>query len=99
MLMSRRETLVQLSDELVRALDEISERRGMSRSALIRQLLERFIAGEDEAQKDRRLVEGYRRFPPHEPDEWGDVQAWSEQAVAEDQPEEGWDESRRDLVE
>lgn len=98
--MPRRETLIQLSDELVSALDELSVRRGMNRSALVREVLEGFVAREREDEKDRRLVEGYTRFPPGLPDEWGDIEAWGEAALADaGRDEERWDESRRDLVE
>ncbi|MGH2757969.1 MAG: CopG family transcriptional regulator [Actinomycetota bacterium] len=81
--MSRRETLVQLNDYLVKALDELSAKRGTSRSALIRYVLENFVAAEDERDKERRLVEGYRRCPPDIGDEWGDLEAWGEWAAGE----------------
>lgn len=88
MLMPRRETLVQLNDELITALDELSARRRTSRSALIRQVLETFVAAEDEREKERRLIEGYRRIPPDAPDEWGDIAAWGEAATADAYAEE-----------
>lgn len=91
MLMPRRETLVQLSDELVHALDALSKRRGTSRSALIRQVLERFVGAEDEDEKVRRLIEGYTRIPPDTPDEWGDLAAWGEAAAADAYAEEPLD--------
>ncbi len=89
--MPRRETLVQLSDELVGALDELSAKRGTNRSALIRNVLENFVSSEDEKEKDRRLVEGYKRIPPDAPDEWGDLVAWGEAATADALAEEPWE--------
>lgn len=81
--MARRETLVQLTDELVAALDEVATRRSTSRSQLIRSVLEEFVGKEDEAEKERRLIEGYRRIPDTTPDDWGDLGAWSDWAARE----------------
>ena len=70
MAVARRQTLVQLSDELVAALDERAARRGVSRSQLIRAAIEQYIATDEEAEIDRAIVEGYTRIPPGELDEW-----------------------------
>jgi hypothetical protein len=43
----------------------------VSRSALVRSLLEAALAESREADLGRRIVEGYRRIPPGTPDEWG----------------------------
>ena len=74
--------MVQLSDELVAALDEEAERAGVSRSALIRDVLERHLREHSHAEKVRRDLEGYRRYPPGEPDidEWGDLAAQNDRA-------------------
>lgn len=45
MALARTQTMVQLSDELVAALDDEAERRNMSRSALIRQAVTEFLHG------------------------------------------------------
>jgi hypothetical protein len=63
--------MVQLTDGLVELLDREAARRGISRSALIRDLLEHALRNEREAELDRRIVEGYTRVPPGVPDEWG----------------------------
>jgi predicted transcriptional regulator len=81
MVMARRETLVQLNDDLVKALDRLSAARGVRRSALIRYVLQTFVESEDDKEKERRLIEGYRRYPPGEPDEWGDLEAWGDSAI------------------
>ena len=62
--MARKQTLVQLSDEIVGVLDAIARDRGRSRSELIREALETHYRDAFEAEIDRRIVEGYRRIPP-----------------------------------
>jgi hypothetical protein len=81
MVMPRRETLVQLTDELVEELDKAAARQGVKRSQLIRSVLESFVLGEDIKAKDRRLIEGYTRIPPGGTDAWGDTDAWGEALV------------------
>jgi hypothetical protein len=88
MVMARRETLVQLTEELVDALDEISATRGVRRSALIREVLQTFVAAEDVGEKERLLVDGYTRLPPDTPDEWGDLAKWGDAAAADAYAEE-----------
>ena len=61
--MPRKQVLVQLTDELVRKLDELGEETGRSRSAMVRDAVERYVVRESEAEKDRRLIDGYTRFP------------------------------------
>ena len=74
MIMARRQTLVQLSDELVAALDEQASRAGTSRSELIRVALESYLGQGRDAAIDASIVEGYTRIPP-EDDPWADVAA------------------------
>jgi metal-responsive CopG/Arc/MetJ family transcriptional regulator len=69
MVVARTQTLVQLSDELLERLDRCRERDGRSRSAVIRDAIERYLASNREAELDRLIVEGYRRTPPQ--DLWG----------------------------
>lgn len=66
--------MVQLTDELIDALDERAYRRGLSRSALIREAVEALLADDREAAITAAIVDGYRRVPPQEPDEWGDLE-------------------------
>jgi hypothetical protein len=63
--------MVQLTDELVELLDREAAKRCISRSALIRDLLEQALRDEREAELDRRIVDGYTRVPPGVPDDWG----------------------------
>ncbi len=75
----RAQTLVQLTDELVDQLDRRAAREGVSRSALIREILTGAL---DDPSYDRisaQIVEGYRRVPQvDEHDEWGDFSRWVE---------------------
>lgn len=64
MVMPRREVLVQLDDDLVARLDEIAERSSVSRSELLRRAAHAVIEADERAEADRRLVEGYSKYPP-----------------------------------
>lgn len=71
--MPRTQTMVQLTDSLIGLLDQEAGRRGLSRSALIRDLLEEALRDQREAEIDRQIADGYERIPPETPDEWGGV--------------------------
>ena len=64
-----RQTLVQLTDDLVERLDRRAQRWRKSRSWVVRELLERALS-EREAI-DQALVEGYTSQP--QADAWGDL--------------------------
>jgi predicted transcriptional regulator len=81
--MARVQTMVQLSEELVRLLDGEAAKRGLSRSALIREVLEAALADERNAEIGRQIAEGYRRIPPGTPDEWGDLEKQTEQRMTD----------------
>ena len=68
--MVRQPTLVQLSDDLVAALDERAARDGVRRSELIRVAVTRMLAEDAAAANDAAIVAGYTRVPPAHPDEW-----------------------------
>jgi metal-responsive CopG/Arc/MetJ family transcriptional regulator len=61
--MTRTQTLVQLSEELLRRLDERAARDGRSRSSLIRDAIEAYLYDEAKARIDREIIEGYERIP------------------------------------
>ena len=63
MLMSRREVLVQLDDELVAQHDGLAARLGTNRSELLRRGAQAVITAEELAEADRELVAAYRRQP------------------------------------
>ena len=71
--MARSQTLVQLTDELVAALDVEASASGRSRSALIREAIEEWLAARYEQDAVERWLAGYERIPTTDPDEWGDV--------------------------
>ncbi len=61
--MERTQTLVQLTQTLLRRLDERAAREGRSRSSLIRDAIEDYLYDEEEAEISRQIVEGYERMP------------------------------------
>ncbi len=75
MVIARRQTLVQLNDELVALLDERAARTHRSRSQVIREAVEQYLAAERDAAIDRAIVEGYTRIPPDEHDPWAEAAA------------------------
>jgi Arc/MetJ-type ribon-helix-helix transcriptional regulator len=75
--------MVQLTDRLVRLLDEHAARKGLSRSALIRAAVEEFLKKDEEADLGRRIVAGYERIPPATPDEWGDLSEVTDRATVD----------------
>ena len=75
--------MVQLTDRLVRLLDRVAARRGVSRSALIRTAVEQFLEKDEEAAVGRQIVAGYERIPPATPDEWGDLSELTDRATAD----------------
>ncbi len=74
--------MVQLSDDLVKRLDEEAQERGVSRSALIRSVLTDFLKTESLQAKIERYVEGYRRMPQPTIDEWGNLEEDAERDLA-----------------
>lgn len=61
--MARHQTLVQLSEELLAQLDARVAREGRSRSQLIREALDGYLADDREGEIDRAIVESYTRIP------------------------------------
>jgi metal-responsive CopG/Arc/MetJ family transcriptional regulator len=83
--MPRTQTLVQLTQALLRRLDERAAREGRSRSALIRDAIEAYLYDEEEARIDREIVEGYERIPTTD-----EELAWAEKETREMIREEPW---------
>jgi predicted DNA-binding protein len=79
--MARTQTMVQLTDRLVRMLDKMAARKGISRSALIRDAIEQFLEKDEEALVGRRIIAGYERIPPAAPDEWGGLSEVTDSAA------------------
>jgi metal-responsive CopG/Arc/MetJ family transcriptional regulator len=68
--MARTQTLVQFSEDLLDRLDRYRTREGRSRSEVVREAVERYLAADREAEIDRLLVDGYTRQPAA--DVWGE---------------------------
>jgi hypothetical protein len=81
--MARTQTMVQLTDRLLHLLDQHAARKGISRSALIRSVLEEFLKKDEEAVVGRQIVAGYKRIPPATPDEWGELSEMTDRAAAD----------------
>jgi len=91
MVVARKQTLVQLSDDLVRQLDERALRDGRSRSALIREAIEGYLRDDIETGIDRQIVEAYTRMPQTEEElEWADWAADETLRSLEQEEEEPW---------
>jgi metal-responsive CopG/Arc/MetJ family transcriptional regulator len=83
MCVSRTQTLVQLTDKLLRRLDERAAREGRSRSALIRDAIEAYLYDEAKAKIDREIIEGYERIPTTD-EEMEIAEASAREAVEEE---------------
>ena len=73
MVMARTQTLVQLTDELLDRLDRYRRRAGRSRSDVVREAIERYLAADRDAEIDRQIVDAYCRQPAQ--DVWGEEAA------------------------
>jgi metal-responsive CopG/Arc/MetJ family transcriptional regulator len=82
MVMARTQTLVQLSDELLERLDSYRAREGRSRSEVVREAIERYLAADREAEIDELIVDAYARRPPED--------LWTEQAARQMIATEPW---------
>lgn len=75
--------MVQLTQELVDMLDRVAGRKGVSRSALIRGVLEDSLADDREVAIGRSIAAGYERVPPATPDAWGDLGGLTDRAAGD----------------
>src|ERR1044072_4968056 len=81
--MTRTQTMVQLTEELIESLDALAARRSVSRSALIREFVLEGLQQSTASALGERIADGYRRIPQAQPDEWGDLAAASDIAAGE----------------
>lgn len=95
---ARTQTLVQLTEDLVRSLDRRADREGTSRSQVIRSILAVALETERTTDREAQLRAGYERAPQSDTrDEWGDLGEWAEtggrkasSALAREEGEESW---------
>lgn len=80
---TRTQTMVQLTNDLVHRLDDEAIRRGLSRSAIIREAVERYLAAQGDSALTARLVKAYQDVPQAEPDPWGSVVDLADQTTAQ----------------
>lgn len=80
---SRTQTLVQLTDKLLRRLDERAAREGRSRSALIRDAIEAYLVDEERDEITRQIIEGYERMPETD-EEMAVAEAEAREAIREE---------------
>lgn len=66
----RRQTLIQLDDARLAALDQRAAAAGRSRSDLIREAIDLLLGTGDAAAVDAAIVAGYEQSPPRERDPW-----------------------------
>ncbi len=77
MVVPRTQTLVQLNEVLLAALDQRAAQRGVSRSQIVREAIEAHLAGDLDEEIARRIIAGYERIPQATADEWGDPERMS----------------------
>jgi hypothetical protein len=75
MTMPRRQTLIQLDDARLAALDQRAASSGRSRSDLIREAVDLLLETGDPAAVDAAIVEGYRDRPLPDRDPWAEAGA------------------------
>ena len=68
--------MVQLNEQLLDLLDQRAARAGVSRSQIIRDAIEAYLATDRQTAIDSEIVDGYTRRPQtgeYDADEWGDL--------------------------
>jgi hypothetical protein len=70
MTVARRQTLIQLDDARLAALDERAAASGRSRSDLVREAIDLLLGTGDAAAVDAAIVDGYRHTPASDQDPW-----------------------------
>lgn len=81
--MSRPHAQVELTDDLLRRVDERAAREGESRSALLRKAIEIYLGDEKRQRITQEIIEGYKRIPPTD-EEMAIAEASAREAVEEE---------------
>jgi metal-responsive CopG/Arc/MetJ family transcriptional regulator len=79
MVVARAQTLIQLTDRLLAALDQYAAQVGRSRSDVIRSAIEHYLEEVLQDEIDRAVVDGYTRVP-QEPDAY--IEAAARDSIA-----------------
>jgi metal-responsive CopG/Arc/MetJ family transcriptional regulator len=66
--MARRQVIVQLDDRLLARLDREAKATHISRSEVLRRAADLYLRASDDAAKERRMIEAYRRIPDDDPE-------------------------------
>jgi predicted DNA-binding protein len=91
MAIARKQTLVQLSDELIQRLDARAAREGSSRSAVIREAIEAHLGDDFDEEIARQYREAYTRRPQTEEElEWADIAAEELARRLDEGEDESW---------
>ena len=69
-IVARRQTLIQLDDARIAALDQRATASGRSRSDLIREAVDLLLGTGDSAAIDAAIIAGYEHHPTPEQDTW-----------------------------
>lgn len=72
--MKKTQTIVQLTPDLLAALDQKAATTRRSRSDIIREAISRYLEDALEAEIDHQIVSGYRK-KPQKADSWADAAA------------------------
>lgn len=83
--MTRKPVLVQFSDDLIEQLDRIGDAQGRSRSAVVRDAVQRYIVQASDEIKDQLMAAAYERIPDDD-----EFDAWAQASVRELVNEESW---------
>ena len=81
----KKPVLLQFDEDLLSKLDRYAEDVERSRSAVVRDAVERYVKQESNAEKDRRLIDGYTRIP-----DTGEFDEWALESGREMIQEEPW---------
>jgi predicted transcriptional regulator len=81
--MKKTQTLVQLTPDLLAALDQQASASGRSRSDIIREAIRHYIGDVLQDEIDRKILAGYRKKPQ-------EADPWAEAATRESIAAEPW---------
>ena len=81
----KKPVLLQFDEQLLDRLDRLTSSQGRSRSAVVREAVERYVVTQTKEERDRQMVEAYTRFPDDD-----EFKEWAEDSTREMIEEEPW---------